>query len=94
MGKVSVYADRSTTKYDGEKYNEPAWYPVNPYRFRRYLAFRLKHDDAGYHWAEIETYWDEGRDALLKAVKELPTAKRIGDGVQAIIPGSKSSLVE
>lgn len=86
MSKIPVYANRSRAKYDGEDYNEPAWYPPNPYRLRRYLAFRLKHNDAGYHFSEIETYWDEGRDAILKAVKELATAERVGDGTQVIIP--------
>ncbi len=52
-------------KYDGNKYNEPEWYPENPHRLRRFQAFAQGLDGFGYHFAENETLWDEGAKVML-----------------------------
>ena len=86
MAKIPEFADISSTKYNGNRYNEPSWYPENPYRVKRYSAFDMDIINAGYHWAEMEVPWDEGRNVVLETVKNLPSAKRKDDGILVVIP--------
>lgn len=68
-------------KYNGNPWREPSWYPENPYRAKRYEAFDKNLDGFGYRFAEIETYWDNGRDAMLATLKPLldETCVLLGD---------------
>jgi len=58
-------------KYGGEPWREPSWYPENPLRKKRFEAFNQNLGGFGHHFAEVEPYWDEGRDATLNTVRPL-----------------------
>lgn len=68
---MSVEDKYKTWKYNGNRYREPWWFPELEQRRMRYKMFDDNLNGAGYHFAENESYADQGAKQMLGAVCQL-----------------------